>query len=83
MMARNIRNKSRRYLRKTIKRKVKYGGKRNVKKVRGRTQRMQRGGFVRRVGNAITGGLTGLINGVLTDARVYKAPGFQGGSYKT
>ena len=47
MMARNIRNKSRRYLRKTIKRKTKYGGKRNTKRGRGKTQRIQRGGFIK------------------------------------
>ena len=44
---------------------------------------MQRGGFVKRLGNALTGGITGLINGALTDSRIYRAPGFQGGSYKT
>jgi len=73
-------NKSRRHLRKTIKRRIKYGGKKVLKKIKKRIR--QRGGFFKRIRNALQGGMVGIVNGLSTDSRMYKSPGFQGGSYE-
>ena len=80
-MTKTIRNnKSRRHLRKTIKRRIKYGGKKVLKKIKKRIR--QRGGFFKRIRNAVQGGMVGIVNGLSTDSRMYKSPGFQGGSYE-
>ena len=75
------RNKNR-SIRKSIRRIkiVKRGGFKKINKNRRRFT--QKGGFIKRVKNAFLGGVVGLANGLLTDARVYKQPAIQGGSYE-